>query len=74
MIMAKEKRGQPKKEPTSIRSLRVADRLWKLVEKQSKQSRSINEYITSIIEDKLIKDDLLDATLRKSPITKNGDE
>ena len=54
MLMAKAKRGQPKKEPTSIHSLRVPDRLWKLVEKQSKNSRSINEYLTSIIEDKLI--------------------
>ena len=74
MLMAKAKRGQPKKEPTSIHSLRVPDRLWKLVEKQSKNSRSINEYLTSIIEDKLSEDDVLDSALRKSPKTKSGDK
>ena len=72
--MAKAKRGQPKKEPTSIHSLRVPDRLWKLVVKQSKNNRSINEYLTSVLEDKLIDDNVLDSSLRKSPITKSGDE
>ena len=74
MLMAKAKRGQPKKEPTSIHSLRVPDRLWKLVEKQSKNNRSINEYLTSVLEDKIIDDNVLDSSLRKSPITKSGDE
>ena len=69
--MTKAKRGQPKKEPTSVRSIRLPNRLWKLVEKQSKNNRSVNEYITSVLEDKLIDDNVLDSALRKSPINKN---
>ncbi len=72
MLMAKAKRGQPKKEPTSVRSVRLPNRLWKLVEKQSKNNRSVNEYITSVLEDELINNDVLDSSLRKSPVIKNN--
>ena len=73
MFMTKAKRGQTKKEPTSVRSIRLPNRLWKLVEKQSKNNRSVNEYITSVLEDRLIDDNVLDSALRKSPINKKGD-
>jgi len=72
MLMAKAKRGQPKKEPTSVRSVRLPNRLWKLVEEQSKNNRSVNEYITSVLEDELINNDVLDSSLRKSPVIKNN--
>tara|TARA_B100002003_G_C13969529_1_gene469270 strand:+ start:508 stop:735 length:228 start_codon:yes stop_codon:yes gene_type:complete len=72
MPMAKAKRGQPKKEPTGVRSVRLPNRLWKLVEKQSKNNRSVNEYITSVLEDELINNDVLDSSLRKSPVIKNN--
>ena len=72
MLMTKAKRGQPKKEPTSVRSVRLPNRLWKLVEKQSKNNRSVNEYITSVLEDELINNDVLDSSLRKSPVIKNN--
>jgi len=52
--MAKRGVGQPKKEPTSVRSIRLPDRVWKLVSKESKNHRSVNRYILSLIEDSLI--------------------
>ena len=49
------KGGRPREEPTNVRSIRVPDRVWKLVNKASKGYRSINEYLLSIIENDLIK-------------------
>ena len=65
--MAKRGVGQPKKEPTSVRSIRLPDRVWKLVLKESKKFRSVNKYITSLIEDKLIEEDNLNGSKRISP-------
>ena len=65
--MAKRGVGQPKKEPTSVRSIRLPDRIWKLVSKESKKYRSVNRYITSLIEDSLIRNDKLDDSKRISP-------
>lgn len=66
MIMSKvNKGGRPKEEPTNIRSLRVSDRVWKLVKKASKGSRSINEYLLSIIDDDLIKRKMMKKSDRK---------
>ena len=72
--MAKRGVGQPKKESTSVRSIRLPDRVWKLVLKESKKFRSVNQYITSLIEDKLIEEDKLDDSKRISPQTSKGKE
>ena len=46
MSMSKvNKGGRPREEPTNVRSIRVPDRVWKLVIKASKSYRSINEYL-----------------------------
>ena len=70
MLMAKAKRGRPVCEPTNLRSVRLPNRIWKLVEKQSRKNRSVNEYILSVIEDELIEKEVLDSSLRRSPETK----
>ena len=70
MLMAKAKRGRPVCEPTNLRSVRLPNRIWKMVEKQSRKNRSVNEYILSVIEDELIAKDVLDSYLRRSPETK----
>ena len=64
MLMAKAKRGRPKCEPTNLRSIRLPNRIWKLVEKQSRNNRSVNEYILSVLEDELIEKKVLDSSLR----------
>jgi len=65
--MAKRGVGQPKKESTSVKSVRLPDRIWKMVSKESKKFRSVNQYITSLIEDKLIEEDNLNGSKRISP-------
>ena len=70
MLMAKAKRGRPVCEPTNLRSVRLPNRIWKMVEKQSRMNRSVNEYILSVIEEELIAKDVLDSSLRRSPETK----
>ena len=42
------KGGRPREEPTNVRSVRLPTRVWKLVHKASKGSRSVNEYIQTI--------------------------
>jgi hypothetical protein len=71
MLMAKAKRGRPICEPTNLRSVRLPNRIWKLVEKQSRKNRSVNEYILSVLEDELIANKVLDSSLRRSPVIKN---
>ena len=71
MLMAKAKRGRPVCEPTYLRSVRLPNRIWKLVEKQSRKNRSVNEYILSVLEDELIEKEVLDSSLRRSPVIKN---
>lgn len=66
MVMSEiNKGGRPREEPTNVRSVRVPDRVWKLVQKASKGSRSINEYLLSLIEDDLIKRKMLKKSDRK---------
>jgi hypothetical protein len=67
LYMAKRGVGQPKKESTSVKSVRLPDRIWKLVSKESKKFRSVNQYILSLIEDKLIEQDNLNDSKRISP-------
>ena len=41
MSMSEDKGGRPKEEPTNVRSVRLPIRVWKLVHKASKGSRSV---------------------------------
>ena len=69
--------GRPVEEPTNVRSLRLPDRLWKLVKKASKGSKSVNEYLLVIVENDLIKRKMLKKSDRKkqSSVTKKrGDK
>ena len=63
------KGGRPVSEPTSVRSIRLPDRLWKLVSDASEGNRSINEYIVSLMENELIKKKFLKKSERRSPVT-----
>tara|TARA_B100001057_G_scaffold219762_1_gene220176 strand:+ start:778 stop:996 length:219 start_codon:yes stop_codon:yes gene_type:complete len=49
----------------NIRHLKMPERLWKLVSKASKSSRSINDYIITLIENDLIKRKMLKKSERK---------
>ena len=68
------KGGRPREEPTNVRSVRVPDRVWKLVQKASKGSRSINEYLLSLIENDLIKRKMLKKSDRKRLSSKTSKE
>ena len=59
------KGGRPREEPTNVRSIRLPNRVWKLVQKASKGSRSVNEYIQTLIENDLIKRKMLKKSERK---------
>ena len=63
------KGGRPVSEPTSVRSIRLPDRLWKLVTEASEGNRSVNEYIVSLMENELIKKKDLKKSERRSPVT-----
>ena len=66
------KGGRPKEEPTNVRSVRVPDRVWELVQKASKGSRSVNEYIQTLIENDLIKRKMLKKSERKKLSSKTS--
>ena len=66
------KGGRPREEPTNVRSVRLPNRVWKLVEKASKGSRSINEYINTLIENDLIKRKMLKKSERKKLSSKTS--
>ena len=73
MIMSEvNKGGRPKEEPTNVRSVRLPIRVWKLVQKASKGSRSVNEYIQTIIENDLIKRKMLKKSERKKLSSKTS--
>ncbi len=66
MIMSEvNKGGRPREEPSNVRSLRLPNRVWKLVQKASKGSRSVNGYIQTLIENDLIKRKMLKKSERK---------
>ena len=70
MIMDKvNKVGRPQVEQSSVRSIRLPDRLWKLVGEASKDNRSVNEYFLSLVESDLIKKKDLKKSERRSPVT-----
>ena len=52
-------------EPSNSRSIRVPDKIWKLVKKASKGSPSVNEYLLAIIENDLIKRKMIKKSDRK---------
>ena len=66
------KGGRPREEPTNVRSVRLPNRVWKLVQKASKGSHSINEYIQTLIENDLIKRKMLKKSERKKLSSKTS--
>ena len=66
------KGGRPREEPTNVRSVRLPNRIWKLVQKASKGSRSVNEYIQTLIENDLIKRKMLKKSERKKLSSKTS--
>ena len=73
MIMSEvNKGGRPREEPTNVRSIRLPNRVWKLVQKSSKGSRSVNEYIQTLIENDLIKRKMLKKSERKKLSSKTS--
>ena len=64
--------GRPREEPTNVRSIRLQNRVWKLVQKASKGSRSVNEYIQTLIENDLIKRKMLKKSERKKLSSKTS--
>ena len=68
------KGGRPREEPTNVRSVRLPNRVWKLVQKASKGSRSVNEYIQTLIENDLIKRKMLKKSERKKLSSKPSKE
>ena len=70
MLMDKvNKGGRPQVEQSSVRSVRLPVRIWNLVYKASKDFRSVNEYLLSLVEDDLIKKKDLKKSERRSPVT-----
>ena len=73
MIMSEVNKGvRPREEPTNVRSIRLPNRVWKLVQKASKGSRSVNEYIQTLIENDLIKRKMLKKSERKKLSSKTS--
>ena len=66
------KGGRPREEPTNVRSVRLPNRVWKLVQKASKGSRSVNEYVQTLIENDLIKRKMLKKSERKKLSSKTS--
>ena len=70
MLMDKvRKRGRPQVEQSSVRGVRFPVRIWNKVYKASKEFRSVNEYLLSLVENDLIKKKELKKSERRSPIT-----
>ena len=66
------KGGRPREEPSNVRSIRLPQRVWKLVQKASNGSRSVNEYIQTLIENDLIKRKMLKKSERKKLSSKTS--
>ena len=63
------KGGRPKTEQSSVRGVRFPVRIWNKVYKASKDFRSVNEYLLSLVENDLIKKKELKKSERRSPVT-----
>ena len=73
MLMDKvNKVGRPQVEQSSVRSVRLPVRIWNKVYKASKDFRSVNEYLLSLVENDLIKKKDLKKSERRSPVTTKG--
>ena len=66
-----EKNSETKMSFSSIRHLKMPEKLWKLVTKASKSNGTINDYIISLIENDLIKRKMLKKSERKKFQSKN---
>ena len=64
--------GRPKVEDSSVKSIRLPNRLWKLIKESGKSYRSTNEFITRVIESHLINNGFLTERERKFPITNSN--
>ena len=64
--------GRPQVEQSSVRSVRLPVRIWNKVYKASKDFRSVNEYLLSLVESDLIKKKDLKKSERRSPVTTKG--
>ena len=70
MLMDKvNKGGRPQVEQSSVRGVRFPVRIWNKVYGASKDFRSVNEYLLSLVEDDLIKKKDLKKSERRSPVT-----
>ena len=70
MLMDKvNKVGRPQVEQSSVRSIRLPVRIWNKVYRASKDFRSVNEYVLSLVENDLIKKKVLKKSERRSPVT-----
>ena len=70
MLMDKvKKRGRPEVEQSSVRGVRFPVRIWNKVYRTSKDFRSVNEYLLSLVEDDLIRKKELKKSERRSPVT-----
>ena len=63
------KGGRPPREPSSVRSVRLPVRIWNKVYGTSKDFRSVNEYLLSLVENDLIRKKELKKSERRSPVT-----
>ena len=70
MLMDKvNKGGRPQVEQSSVRGVRFPVRIWNKVYRASKDFRSVNEYLLSLVEDDLIKKKDLKKSEKRSPVT-----
>ena len=73
MIIDKvKKRGRPEVEQSSVLGVRFPGRIWNKLYKASKDFRSVNEYLLSLVEDDLIKKKDRKKSERRSPVTSKG--
>ena len=73
MLMDKvKKRGRPEVEQSSVRGVRFPVRIWNKIYKASKDFRSVNEYIQTLIENDLIKRKMLKKSERKKLSSKTS--
>tara|TARA_B000000437_G_scaffold171223_1_gene127361 strand:+ start:512 stop:751 length:240 start_codon:yes stop_codon:yes gene_type:complete len=71
MMKKSERNSETKMSFSNTRHLKMPEKLWKLVTKASKNDRSINDYIISLIENDLIKRKMLKKSERKKFQSKN---
>ena len=70
MLMDKvNKGGRPQVEQSSVRGVRFPVRIWNKVYGASKDFRSVNEYLLSLVENDLIGKKELKKSERRSPVT-----